>query len=328
MANEKKGSLLYVLEILQEYTDSNHCLTYAQIGEKLKNIYDIEIERKTIARDIDVLINKGYDIIKRGNYGLYLASRKFEEGELLYLVDAIYSSKSIPTKYAKDLVNRLTEDYSVYDKKRYNHLEKLDDESKTNNKQLFYTIEVLNEAIEQGKKVEFQYSAYGIDKKLQLKFDGKKYKINPYFMVNNHGRYYLVCNYEKYDNLANYKIENISNITILDEPARKLKDLPNNQDFSVKQYIKEHIYMNSGLSVNATIKIDSAKRINDIISWFGEDLSVYTKDGDIFANLNINEESLVYWALQYGNHVEVTQPQSTRNKIKEMLNILNKKYGE
>ena len=131
-----------------------------------------------------------------------------------------------------------------------------------------------------------------------------------------------------YDNLANYKIESISNIKILDEPIRKLTELPNMQDFSIKQYIKEHIYMVSGGSVNTTIKIDDAKRINDIISWFGEDLSVYTKDGTIYANLNINEESLVYWALQYANHVEITEPQTTRKKIKEMIDILNKKYGE
>ena len=37
-----------------------------------------------------------------------------------------------------------------------------------------------------------------------------RYKINPYYMVNNHGKYYLVCNYDKYDNLSNYKIENIN----------------------------------------------------------------------------------------------------------------------
>ena len=107
MVNEKKSSLLYVLDILSQYTDSKHCLTYTQIGEKLKSLYDIDLERKAIARDIDILIFKGYDIIKRGNYGLYLATRKFEEGELLYLIDAIYSSKTIPTKYAKDLVEKL-----------------------------------------------------------------------------------------------------------------------------------------------------------------------------------------------------------------------------
>lgn len=323
---EKKASLLYVLDILQEYTDQNHSITYSVIGEKLKRLYDIDIERKTIARDIDVLIAYGYDIIKRGNLGVYLATRKFEEGELLYLIDAIYSSRSIPTKYAQDLINRLTFDHSIYNKKRFNHLEKLDEENISNNKQMFYTIEMLNEAIEQGKKVEFQYGAYGKDKKLALKFDGKKYVISPYFMVNNHGKYYLVCNYDKYNNLANYKIENISNIVILDQKARDLYSLDNMQDFSIKKYIKEHIYMVSGKSVMATIKIEDENRINDVVGWFGEDLTVYNRDGYTFADLTINEEALCYWALQYGKFVEIVAPQSTRDKICDMLNILNGKY--
>lgn len=85
--------------------------------------------------------------------------------------------------------------------------------------------------------------------------------------------------------------------------------------------------MVSGGSVNATIKIDNPKRINDIIGWFGEDLSIYTQNGIVYANLSINEDALVYWALQYGEHVEITDPQSSRTKIKNMLAILNKKYG-
>ena len=323
----KKGSVLYVLSILQEYTDSKHPLTYAAIIEKLDKLYNIELERKTVARDIELLTEKGYNIVKRGNYGVYLATRTFEEGELLYLIDAIYSSRSIPVKYATDLVNKLCSDYSIYDKKQYKYLEKLDEDSKTNNKQLFYVIEVLNEAIKQGKKVEFQYATYGINKKVEYKYDGKRFRISPYFMVNNHGKYYLVCNYDKYDNLANYKIENISNICITEEPIRPLKSLPNCEDFSVKKYIKEHIYMMSGSSVNATLKIDSEKRVTDIIEWFGEDLSIYKKSDIIYANLNVSEDALVYWALQYGEHVEVIEPLSTRTKIKERLAILNKKYG-
>ena len=41
------------------------------------------------------------------------------------------------------------------------------------------------------------YQLFGVDskdKKLQFKREGKVYKINPYEMVNNHGKYYLGCN--------------------------------------------------------------------------------------------------------------------------------------
>lgn len=326
MLNDKKSSILYILEILQKYTDKDHSLNYSQIREKLSDLYDITLERKTIARDIDILIEKGYDIIKRGNYGVHLGCREFEEGELLFLTDAIYSSRSMPTRYAKELVDKLTRDYSIYEKKKYKYLEKIDDGSRASNRQLFYTIEVLNEAIEQGKKVEFQYNSYGLDKKLSPKKDGKKYIINPYYMVNNHGKYYLVCNYDKYDNLANYKIECISNIKIVDDPVRPVKSLPGQEHFSIKNYMQEHIYMVAGKTIFAKIKVDNEERVNDIISWFGDKITLSKTENGIFADLSVNEDSLIYWALQYGDHVEIVAPKETREKMIDTLNRMIEKY--
>ena len=327
MANDKKSSLLYVLKILQEYTDEKHLLTYAEIGEKLYSVYGVQIERKTIASTIDILAEHGYDIVKCGKNGLYLGSRDFEEGELLFLIDAIYSSKSMPSKYAKDLANRLSKSYSKFERKRFNHLEKIDDETKTDNKQIFYTIEILNDAIEQKKKVEFQYGAYDIDKKLKLRGDGKFYKINPYFMVNSRGKYYLVCNYDKYETLANYKIENIANIKILDEEEKPIEEICGDKKFSIRDYIKEHIYMVSGKTIDAKIKINTEDKINDFIDWFGKEVDIAKVNGEIIASLKVNEDSLIYWLLQYGEHFELIQPLTTRDKIKERLSGILKKYN-
>lgn len=328
MLNEKKSSVLYVLEVLKEFSDKNHPMTYLAIADKLQKLYGIEIERKTIARDVDILIDKGYDIVKRGNYGLYLGMRDFEEGELLFLIDAVYSSRSIPTKYARDLVEKLTASYSNFEKKRFAYLEKLDQQGRFDNKQIFYTIEILNEAIERGKKVKFLYNAFGIDKKFKPKNGGKFYTVNPYYLVNSRGKYYLVCNYEKYDNLANYKIEAISNIEIVDEDARPVQSLPGQKDFSIKQYINEHIYMVAGKSVQATLKLDNEDRINDVIDWFGDNVRVVKQQENVFVDLTVNEEALVYWALQYGQAVEIVKPLSTRQKVKDVLSQMIKKYEE
>ena len=113
MNGDKKSSLLYVLKILTKYTDKNHKLTYGDIARRLREEYNTDLERKTIARNIEVLMDNGYEIVKNGNNGVYLATRDFEDGELMFLTDAIYSSKSIPTKYAKDLVAKLTKNNSV-----------------------------------------------------------------------------------------------------------------------------------------------------------------------------------------------------------------------
>ena len=323
---EKKGSTLYVLEILRKYTDRNHSLTYSQILDKLDSEYEVKLERKTIARDIDILSSLGYEIIKRGNYGVYLGFRDFEEGELRFLIDAIYSSRSMPTKYARELVDKLTKDHSIYDKRKYKHLEKIDDDVRTDSRQIFLNIELLDEAISEGKKVEFQYNSYGTDKKLSPKKDGKIYKINPYYLVNTHGNYYLVCNYDKYENLGNYKVENITNLKILDEPVKPLNFLPGQENFSIKDYLREHIYMNAGDSVDAKIKIEDEARVNDIVSWFGNKIGLYFEGGNLYAQIKVNEDSLIYWALQYGQSVEVVEPLSTRNKILNILDNMLKKY--
>ena len=326
MANDKKSSLLYVLKILEEWTDEKHLMTYAMIIDKLYAVYGVEIERKTVASNVDVLIEQGFDIVKCGKNGLYLGERDYEDGELLFLIDAIYSSKSMPTAYAKDLVSRLTKRFSKFKRKRFNHLEKIDDEKNTDNKQVFYTIEILNDAIERKKKVEFQYAAYNTNKELKLKGDGKVYKISPYFMVNNRGKYYLVCNYDKYNDLSNYKIECISNIKVLDEDVKPIEKIDGGENFSIKEYIKEHIYMMTGKTVNAKVKISNENKVNDFIDWFGKDV-FFNKTGDeVFASLKVNEESLIYWSLQYGEHVEVIEPIETREKIKTALENILKKY--
>ena len=43
--NEKKSSVLYVHEILKNYSDEFHKLTYRDIADKLQLLYGIEIER-------------------------------------------------------------------------------------------------------------------------------------------------------------------------------------------------------------------------------------------------------------------------------------------
>lgn len=167
--SDKKIVVFYVLKILQEYSDENHLLTYRDIVQKLEQRYGISPNVKSIASNIDTLADAGYEIVKKGYKGCYLSSRVFEQGELLYLVDAIYSSRSIPTKYARDLIGKLTKDYSKFERDMYKNIEKVDDGVKVDNKQLFYTIEILNQAIEKRLKVEFQYNVYDIDKKLKPK---------------------------------------------------------------------------------------------------------------------------------------------------------------
>lgn len=328
LENNKKIIIFYVLNILKEYSDGEHLLTYRQIVDKISLIYGIRPDVKSIANNIDTLISAGFEIEKYGWKGCCLTYRNFDSGELMYLVDAINSSKAITAKQAKELIERLTKDCSKYEKKNYMSVQKVDTISKAKNKELFYVIEILGKAIEQQRKVSFNYNEYKITKELKPRFEGKEFIINPYFMVNSRGKYYLVCNYDKYNDISNYKIECISNVKILDEPIKDINSLNNMENFSMKDYIDEHIYMTNGFSVKARLLLKEKKYINDIIDWFGDNIDICEKSHQqIYVDLTVNEQALIYWALQYGEHIEVIEPQDTRTKIKDIAEIILKKYN-
>ena len=81
------------MQILQEFSNCDHKLRQNDIISLLKVQYDIECERKAVARNIDFLQQAGYDIVKDSD-GIYFASRKFEPGELRLLIDSVLSNRN------------------------------------------------------------------------------------------------------------------------------------------------------------------------------------------------------------------------------------------
>ena len=103
----KKLLLLYVLDCLKEESDFEHQLTQADIIRYIKRKWGMDSERKAIARNVEFLTDYGYDIVK-GEKGYYLAEREFDSSEITYLVDSVFSNRSIPIKNAQNIVTILT----------------------------------------------------------------------------------------------------------------------------------------------------------------------------------------------------------------------------
>jgi tryptophanyl-tRNA synthetase len=68
-------------------------------------------------------------------------------------------------------------------------------------------------------------------------------------MAATNGRYYLIGNYDKYDNLANYRMDRITNIRLLDTPVKPKEQVKDGKHFSLPKHMAEHLYMFSGESI-------------------------------------------------------------------------------
>jgi predicted DNA-binding transcriptional regulator YafY len=206
-------------------------------------------------------------------------------------------------------------------------------ENMPTNKQLFLTIEILDEAISKGRQVSFIYSEYGADKKLHPRKNAagevREYIINPYQIAAVNGRYYLICNYDKYDNVSHYRLDRITNIKLLDSAAKPLRDVAGwKNGLNLPKHMAEHIYMFAGES--AVVKFRAQNHlIGEIMDWFGSEAAFSNDTGEtVEVRVSVNAQAMVFWALQYGQYVEVLEPKELRENIKEAAATIAEKYAE
>ncbi len=342
----KKMLIPNLLKLLKDCSGTDHKLTQKEMLDILKHDYDMTIDRKTLGRNLTELVDAGYPIafeekprpgvgdgVIRTNWYM---ERDFEDSELRLLIDSLLFSKHIPYSQCKDLIGKLEGLSNKYFKAKVKHIMNLP-ESQPSNAQLFCIIEVLDEAISTGKKVAFQYEEYGVDKKRHLRLNDKKeprkYVVNPFQMVATNGRYYLIGNYDKYDNISHYRLDRIAEIELLEAQVKPKKEVPEIKDgLNLSTRMAEHIYMFGGPSVR--VKFRTPVWLADqIIDWFGLDIEFLKdstspeKDATVLVSVKVNEKAFTLWALQYGMYVEVIEPAALRAEIKTDIQKIAKRYG-
>lgn len=329
MLPNKKSSILLVLKVLEEYTDEEHYLTQQEIADKIYQIYDIELERKSVGTSLSMLAELDYDINKGPKGGFALLSRTFDRTEASYLIDAIFSSRSIDGRQAKKIADQVSSCFSKYQRKDYSYIYKSSEINRTDNKQVLYNISVIHEAMKQGKRVGFQYLAYDAEGNQTVRRDGYEFIVSPYYLINNFGRYYLLCNYrEKYRALQTFRIDYMVNIQIKDDwPIKNMEDLKEGpKDFSISKYLNDHIYMFGGDVIEAELELDGDWGILIVKDWFGENAKLSHKDGKAYIKVKCNETALYYWIMQYSDCVKVISPASLVEKTKEGLQKALERY--
>lgn len=321
----KKMLNMLILDILKGYSDENHALKQQEIIRLLDKNYGMECDRRSVKNNILYLKELGYDISMEKGYRLL--EREFDDTELRILIDSVLFSKSISMRQAKGLIEKLRKLASNYFNAKVSHVSNLPDLHRTTNKQAMYSLDCINDAISEKKKLGFIYNYVGTDLKLHPKRE-EPYIVNPYQIVANNGRFYLICNYDKYDNVAHVRIDRMTDVMVLDEKIKPMKQVEGLENgLNLPKHMAEHIYMFSGEST--LIKLKTATyMMDDLMDWFGKDIRVTRqKDDQIVVRLNCNENAMRYWALQYGPYVEVMEPMSLRKQLKEDIAEMNRKYS-
>ena len=323
---ETKPRILYLLRILEQYTDEEHPLTTKQLIDKLQDEYGISAHRTTLTKDIAALQEFGVDIVTvhstQSKY--FIGSRKFELPELKLLIDAVESSRFITAKKSESLIRKihtLTSQGQVSKLRRNNYVV---DRIKPDNEQIYYIVDTINDAINEGKQISFQYYDYSGLKKKVLKNKGEIYKLSPYKLIWSGDYYYVIGYSEKKGKVINFRVDRIAVApTILSENA-----IPVPKDFDLENFTKEVFFMFYGDEVEVDLQCDNSL-MKTMIDRFGENVKTLAYDMTSFRLITEVSVSPTFfgWVFGFDGKVKILGPKNVKEQyykmISEAMNSLN-----
>ena len=323
-----KLKMLRIVDILKEYSDEDNPVSAAFIINKLAE-YGIKAERKAIYDDIECLIDYGFDILKVRvpKTGYVLGERDFELPEIYLLQDAVRTAHFITEKKTRDLCKKLDSMLSRQQSKRNTAGIYINTDGKTKNESIFYNIDTISRAIVNKHKITYKYGVREL-KGHDIVTVYKERTINPYAMTWQDDHYYLIGNYDKYDNLVHLRIDRMKNVEETDEKCRHFSEVSKYSDsFNVADYTKSLFDMFVG--ERQTVRLRCSKALlEQIVDRFGEGIFVINVTDthfEIDASCAVSR-GLVSWLLGFGDDIEALSPPELREMILERTEKIQSLY--
>ena len=318
----QKATILCVYEILKKYSDENHMISAEKIREKLKVIYDVDMERRAIYRNIDALRSMGIEIegYTDNREGYYLIDRTFEPSEVRLLCDAVAASDMIKEETSREIINKLIDTQSVFQGRMLQKTMYVKEKQKIVNKQLFYNIDTLNIAINQGCKVAVHLLEYNMDIEL-VESERGTVVISPYATMWAFGDYYILAKPEDEEELTHYRIDYLKDIVILERNVDMIFG-----GINPSQYAEKFIYQNGENIERYDIECDKALW-NSLAEAFGNQISVIrNEDSKVVVKIRCIPSVMRKWVLEHLDRCEVVAPKHFRDEIQKTVMEAYKKY--
>lgn len=325
-SENQKQKILVLLDLFKSKTDEEHGVTTSDIIDYLAE-HGIKAERKTVYADLNTLKEYGYEISKEkkdGNYYYTLLDRDFQLPELKLLVDAVQASKFISAKKSSELIKKIENLASVYQAKQLQRQVFVSNRIKTNYENVYYNVDELNLAINENRKIKFDYYEWNLSKEMVLRKNGHKNDISPWSLAWDDENYYLVAFDGNSGIIKHYRVDKMRKIEILDEARDGREEF---EEFDAAKYAKKVFGMFTGDEQRVKIQFAN-KLIGVVIDRFGQDIMIIPKGVDQFVvNVNVKVSNMFLgWIIGLGDGAKILEPESVGDEVKQITERLKEQY--
>lgn len=313
-----KLRILYLYQHLVRYSDAEHPISTGQLIEDLKKQYDIDVNRNTLANDLAMLHKSGFNIevIHSQSNSYYIDTQTFDMAELKVLIDAISSSKFITKKKSEALIEKLlslTSEHGAAQLRRHIYVE---GRVKSENEKGYYIVDAINDAIDTGHKIRFQYVDYSTKKRKVLRHAGEPYTVSPYALIWDGDYYYVVGFSEKRGIIQSFRLDRIFKTPeVLDVDA-----LPAPKSFSINAY-SQSVFRMYDTDQPVEVELNCKNNLmNAIIDRFGKSVSVRETDKDHFSVkvMVCTSPTFFRWVFGWNGGMKIIGPEDVKEEYKNM----------
>ena len=298
------------MELLQQETDEQHPLRASEICSRLVSI-GISCDRRTLTKDINVLNEQGFEVmsVMMGHEkGYYIEDRSFSVPELKILIDAVQAATFITDKKTNELINKIAALGGSHRAEILKSNIVCFNTRKHSNESIYYSVNYLEDAIEKKKKVIFRYYDLNENGEKVYRREGHHYVVEPIALIFNEDNYYLICYSAKHDNTANYRIDRMDSVELIDEDVCE-KALVLRE--SVAGYTDQVFKMYGGQPENITIEFND-RLIGVVYDKFGEDTKMLRlSDHTCAATVKVQVSPTFWgWLFQFGDQMKLRSPET------------------
>ena len=305
--NCQKIKLLKLLELLRQETDEQHPLPTNTLCAKLGGM-GITCDRRTLAKDIALLNDQGYEVMWTWvgkEKGYYVEDRSFSVPELKILIDAVQAASFVTEKKTAELIDKIAALGGSHKADILKSNMVCFNTRKHSNESIYYNVGFLEDAIQQQKKVIFYYYDLNENGEKVYRREHHHYVVEPIALVFNDDNYYLMVYSAKHEGTANYRVDRMDHVEIVDEAiSEKALTLREGIDSYTEQVFK----MYGGQLVDVVLEFDD-KLIGVVYDKFGEDTKMIRAGDKCIATVKVQISPVFWgWLFQFAGQMKVLSP--------------------
>lgn len=323
--NNQKIKLLKLMELLRQETDEDHPMRTGAICDKLRAM-NISCDRRTLHKDMKMLNEQGYEVMREmidHELAYYVSDRSFSVPELKILIDAVQAASFVTDRKSTELIDKIAELGGSH------RAEILKDNivrfntRKHSNEAIYYNVGYMEQAIQQNKKIIFRYFDLDENRQKVYRREGHHYVVEPVGLVFIEDNYYLVVYSTKHEGTANYRVDRMDSVEIIDEEITEVAKLHRD---NLSSMTESSFKMFGGRAVDITLEFEDSL-IGVVYDKFGEDTTMRRiEEHTCIAVVNVQISPTFFgWLFQFGKKMRISSPAAMKDEYMEQVaSLLNK----